>query len=330
MRSPAHDEEAGARMRPVMMDTLGVRGAGIIAVVAAFLVGDWCCAAQAPHAWDAAVTDAAHMAPDARIVVLDSATGRLLASSHLAEAARTLAYPGSAMKPLVLYGLVAAGRWDPRRRIACTRKLSIAGHTLNCPHPAADPMDARRALAWSCNTYFAAVGATLEAGQLRSLLAPTGLLGQTGLASGLAGGEATADFRDPKTRDENQLAVLGVSDVRVTPLEFAVAYRWLALQVAAHPDSMAAQVVRQGMEDSASFGMAGAADLGGVAVAGKTGTAGNEIDGRGRTHGWFVCMAPAKEARVIIVVYVPAGHGNDAAQVAGDLLAHSPLRLRQP
>ena len=163
---------------------------------------------------------------------------------------------------------------------------------------------------------------------MRTLLAPTGLLGQTGLDGSLKDGEATADFRDPQTVDENQLALLGINGVRVTPLEFAVAYRWLALQLAAHPDSEAAKVVSAGMEDSASFGMAGAADLGGVAVAGKTGTASAESGGP--THGWFLCLAPAKAPSAIIAVYLPAGRGNDAAHVAAVLLAHSPLRPAKP
>jgi len=272
--------------------------------------------------WDSAVALAAHKAPDARIVVLDFATGRLVASNHLAEAVHTLANPGSAMKPLTLYGLVAAGLWDPARRIACTRKLRIGVHSLNCSHPAAGPFDARQALTWSCNTYFATVAAGLPPGELRRLLEPSGLLVSTGLAPG----EATAEFREPRTPDETRLALLGVDGVRVSPLEFAVAYRWLGLQLDAHPASAASQVVRAGLEDSASFGMAGAADLGGVPVAGKTGTASAEASGRGPTHGWFLCLAPATQTRAVIAVYLPTGHGNDAAQVAAELLAHSPLR----
>ena len=115
------------------------------------------------------------------------------------------------MKPLVLYGLIASGRWDPSRRIACTRRLRIAGRSLDCSHPAADPMDALEALAWSCNAYFAAVGATLAPGELRRLLAPSGLLSQTGLASD----EAIAEFREPRTRDDEGLAVLGELTPRV-------------------------------------------------------------------------------------------------------------------
>lgn len=306
-----------------MMDTLDVRGAGMMAVMV-WLVGAGCGLAQDAGGWaagwDGAVGRGGRMAPEARIVVVDEASGRVLAARHLDEAARTLAAPGSTLKPLVLYGLVSGGRWDPGRRVACTRKLRVAGRELNCTHPAADPMDAREALTWSCNSYFAAVGATLRPGELRGLLAPTGLLGETGLAAG----EATAAMREPGSVDDERLAVLGVEGVRVTPLELAAAYRWLGLQLAAHGGTEAARVVRAGLEDSASFGMAGAAGLGGVPVAGKTGTA--SAAGGGQTHGWFAGIAPADAPRVVIVVYLPAGHGADAARVAAEVLAHSPLR----
>ncbi len=282
------------------------------------------CLSQPAHTWSSAVEAAAQTAPEARIVVLDIASGRLLAASRLHEAARTLAAPGSTLKPLVLYSLVASGRWQPARRIACTRSLRIAGRSLNCSHPPSGPMDAREALAWSCNTYFAAVARSLGPGELRRLLAPTGLLGQTGLAPG----EASAEFRDPQTLDESSLTLLGVDGIRVTPLELAEAYRWLALQVQANANTPAAQVVQSGLADSASFGIAGAASLGGVPVAGKTGTA--NFGAGTPSHGWFAGFVPAARPTVVVSVYLPAGHGANAAQVAAELLAHSPLRQARP
>jgi len=270
-------------------------------------------------AWQSAIQRAAREAPEARTVVLDIADGRLLAAHSLNDAARTLAAPGSTMKPLVLYGLVSAGRWNPASRAACNRQLVVAGHRLACTHPLAPPFDAREALTWSCNTYFAAVARALRPGELGQLLRPTGLLGLTGLAHD----EAAAEFREPDSADAEQLSLLGVEGVRVTPLELAAAYRWLALELAAHSDSDAAQVVREGLEDSASFGMAGQASLGGVAVMGKTGTA--EGVESSRTHGWFVGLAPAEKPTVVIVVYLPSGRGADAAHVAGVILASAPL-----
>lgn len=307
-----------------MMDTLDVRSTKIFTVVVALLLGTCACWPQALPTWASAVVRAAQGRPDARIVVLDIGSGRLLASSHLKEAARTLSAPGSTLKPLVLYRLVDANHWDPSRRIACKRKLTIDGRKLDCTHPAADPMDAREALAWSCNTYFATVGGSLAPGELRALLGPTGLLSETGLVNG----EARAAFRDPQSADQNRLTLLGVDGVLVTPLELATAYRWLALQLAAHADTAAARVVEAGLTDSASFGMAGQASLGGVAVAGKTGTASAEEGGR--THGWFIGLAPANKPSVVIAVFLPDGRGADAAHLAGEVLAGSPLGRTQP
>jgi cell division protein FtsI/penicillin-binding protein 2 len=307
-----------------VFDTHRVRGAFVLSTGWAFLIGACFCAAQAPPSWATAAAYAAQSAPQARIVVLDIATGHLLAASHLADAALTLAAPGSTLKPLVLYGLVASGRWDPTRRIACTRNLRIAGRSLTCSHPAADPMDACQALTWSCNTYFAAVGASLRQGELHGLLALTGVLGQTGLASN----EATALFREAKTADESSLALLGVEGISITPLELAAAYRWLAIQLETHGGSAAARAVHDGLADSASFGIASSASRGGVSIAGKTGTA--NVGPGTPSHGWFAGLVPAEQPRVVVVVYLPAGHGANAAEVAAELLGHSPMRNPQP
>ena len=291
---------------------------GSIALAAACGALSAFCQTGAP-AWQSAVERAARDAPEARIVVLDIASGRLLAAHELNDAGRTLAAPGSTLKPLVLYALVSAGRWNPASRVACNRQLVVAGHRLACTHPPAPPFDAREALTWSCNSYFAAVARTLRPGELGQLLRPTGLLGLTGFVRD----EAAAEYQEPESIDAEQLALLGVEGVRVTPLELAAAYRWLVLELAAHSDSEATRVVRAGLEDSASFGMAGQASLGGVAVMGKTGTA--EGVASSQSHGWFACLAPAEKPKVVIVVYLTAGRGRDAAHVAGELLAHAPM-----
>ncbi len=303
------------RVRGALLPT--ILGAIFLAVSSGALNAS--CQTVAP-AWPSAVERAAREVPEARIVVLDIASGHLLAAHQLNDASRTLAAPGSTLKPLVLYGLVSAGRWNPASRVACNRQLVVAGHRLACTHPLAPPFDAREALTWSCNTYFAAVARALHPGELGQLLRPTGLLGVTGLVRD----EAAAEFREPDSADAKQLTLLGVEGVRVTPLELAEAYRWLAMELAAHPDSDAAQVVRAGLADSASFGMAGQASLGGVRVLGKTGTA--EGVASSRTHGWFVGMAPAEKPRVVIAVYLPSGRGADAAHVAGEILANAALR----
>lgn len=283
--------------------------------------------AEESQAWGSAVVRAALAMPEARLLVVDFTSGKVLASHRLKEAAGTLAFPGSTLKPLVLYQALAAGRWNGEQRVPCDGRLRVAGHTLACSHPRAEPMDARAALAWSCNRYFAAVAAAMPPHQLRPLLAQTGLLGLTGLGEAelrRAGkDEARAEYREPRSADELRLSVLGVEGIRVTPLELAAAYRWLGQQFALHPSAAATQVVAGGLEDSVNFGMAGAANVGGVRVAGKTGTASSQMGGQ--THGWFVGLAPADAPRVVIAIYLPAARGADAARLAASLLAASPL-----
>lgn len=278
-----------------------------------------CALSLCAQTWQAAVDGAARATPDARILVVDVDSNRVLAAHHLDEAARTLAAPGSTLKPLVLYQLLVRHGWNPEQRVACAGNLVIAGHALACSHPVAPPLDARQALAWSCNSYFAQVARSLHRGELDSLLRSTGILASTGLKQQ----EAVAEFRPPQSPEETQLAMLGVEGIRVTPLELTEAYRWLAREFAAHHESTATETVFAGLSDSASFGMAGQAGLGGVSVAGKTGTA--EGASTQKTHGWFAGYAPATHPRAVIVVYVPAGRGADAAHVAGVVLAQSPL-----
>jgi len=175
-------------------------------------------------------------------------------------------------------------------------------------------------LTWSCNAYFAELAEALSPEELHRALSVRGLLAATGLTAL----ESVAEFREPLSKEQIQLTVLGVEGIRVTLPELAEAYRSLAIDIAAHSYTKAARIVHAGLADSASFGMAGAASLGGVPVAGKTGTASAETGGL--THGWFVGLAPAQSPQVVIAIYLPSGRGTDAAQLAAEILALSPLR----
>ena len=294
------------------------------AFLAVFLTAVAVARAQSTSDWAPALNHAVAAAPDARIIVLNRHDGHILVSHNLREAARTLSAPGSTLKPLVLYKLLASGRWDPERRVACNRTLLISGHRLACSHPPAPPFDARAALAWSCNSYFAEVAGSMRGGELGAFLRSTGLLGPTRLADD----EAIAELHEPHTPQDTQLTVLGIEGIRITPLELATAYRWLANEIDAHPGAPAATTVGAGLADSAQFGMAQQASQNTGQVAGKTGTA--ESTGAHQTHGWFAGVAPVRDPQIVIVVFLPSGRGADAAHIAGLLLAHAPSSARKP
>ena len=163
---------------------------------------------------------------------------------------------------------------EPGAGTRAPRELQPPSHDsrppVGCSHPPAPPFDAREALTWSCNSYFAEVARTLAP---RRAWANCCVLPDCWALRDSREPEATAEFREPHTIDDGQLAFLGVEGVRTLHLwswllpTAGWPLRWLLI-----PDD-AAQVVRAGLQDSASFGMAGQASLGGVPVLGKTGTA---------------------------------------------------------
>jgi cell division protein FtsI/penicillin-binding protein 2 len=289
---------------------------GIVAACAGLLALSGVACAQQDPAWREAMQTASRVAPESRIVAVRLSDGHLVAARHRHEAAMTLSAPGSTLKPIVLYQMLTAGMWNADRRVPCRGELEIGGRRLACSHPVGAPFDARVALAWSCNAYFAQAAKAIPAGKLGEMLQPTGLLGPTGLASD----EATAQFRAPRSAEETELAVLGVEGIRVSPLELAEAYRWLARELNAHAGTTAATAVQDGLTASARFGTARGATMHGASVMGKTGTA-EGADGP-QTHGWFVGLTPAAKPEFVVVVYLPVGHGYDAARVAGEVLTH--------
>jgi membrane peptidoglycan carboxypeptidase len=80
-------------------------------------------------------------------------------------------------------------------------------------------------------------------------------------------------------------------------------------------------ILKAGMRQSVTSGVARNAAIQNVAVAGKTGTAEfGEIQWNGKypTHGWFAGFAPYDDPQIAVVVFLERGSGgNDAAPAAG-------------
>ncbi len=251
------------------------------------------------------------------VVVLDVDSGRVLAQHRLDTAARTLAAPGSAIKPFTLLALLESGKVKPEEGLQCPIELRIGKRRLNCSHPrVVEPMQASTALAYSCNFYFAQMALRLTNDELMRVLARAGL----NVPTGLAPNEVYGTLRAPSNNEQRQLLALGLEIIRVTPLGLAAAYRKLALLRKQSGKMRPAQeAVFAGLEASATYGMGTLAQTPGLQVAGKTGTASAEGVW---THAWFAGYAPAKAPEIVVVVYLVQGRGGlDAAPVAGKIFA---------
>lgn len=208
------------------------------------------------------------------VVLLELASGRM--SVQQGEA-NSRAAPGSVIKPFVLE---AAGSLPPLERI-CGRRLRLSGRNMDCQHPRlALPLGPREALAYSCNSYFAAAGMRVDPQQLTSTLRQFGFVVS----------------RAPETEAERQLMALGEFGVTTTPPDLA---RGFARLLAAHPGGVA------GLREAVEAGTAQWAAVDGVAVAGKTGTT--------RSHAWFAGYAPADRPVVVVVVLKAQGTGGSSA-----------------
>ena len=232
-----------------------------------------------------AAVDAAFGNREGTAVVVEIATGKVVASHRLDMASRTLASPGSTVKPFVLQALRERGAAN--LRLACPGRLQIGSKRLDCSHlPLTEPVDSHRAIVYSCNNWFAEASRRLSADDLRRTYLRFGFSSAVELAS-----------------DDNakRLQALGEAGVRVTPLELVAAYRKLAL--------MENSELANDLAGAAEFGTAQLAQPLGMSVAAKTGTT---ADGA-----WLAGWIPAVKPQYALVVYLPSGSGgSDAAPVA--------------
>jgi cell division protein FtsI/penicillin-binding protein 2 len=246
----------------------------------------------------------------ASALVLDISSGSLLAAEKPENAAQIRSAPGSILKPFFLAGALESGAIQPQTTVMCHRDLRVLGHNLSCSHPQTGvAFNAEEALAYSCNTYFADLASRLSAEQAVAVLREYGFSQGSYSTS-----ETSPVLRTPKTREDTQLLVLGLEGIRVTPEETAAAYRKLALKFSNSAFQSVLAPVEQGMLDSVRYGAAHNADVSGMKIAGKTGTASDP--GRPWTHGWFAGIAGEGSAGIIVVVYLPHGNGADAATIA--------------
>ena len=250
------------------------------------------------------------------VVVLDVATGQVLADDNYKLAAQRVAAPGSTVKPFVLIELLQSGKLDPGQQVYCRRTLTIAGKRMDCSHSAAvRSINATDAIAYSCNTYFATMAARLNPAELVQVYERAGFTAPTHIAPDEQTGRVA---RAPDVL-HLQLQALGDWGVEITPLELVAAYRNLAIEKRDGSAPQSVAPVFDGMERSVKYGMAHAAWSAGISAAGKTGTAANIRSAQ--THGFFAGYAPADKPEIVLMVYLEQGRGSDAAAIASQIFS---------
>ncbi|HET7303674.1 MAG TPA: penicillin-binding protein 2, partial [Segeticoccus sp.] len=249
--------------------------------------------------------------------------------------------PGSTFKLVTAAAALSSGDFSPESQLPGPAVLDLPQTTSELPNDdglpcgPGDSATLTRALVRSCNTTFGWLGMKLGAKDLRQQAQAFGF-GQT-LQVPMRVTPSTfpsGDLNPPQTAQ----SAIGQYDVRVTPLQMAMlsagiandgkvmtpylvdAVRGRNLETSHHSPEELSQAVSPKVADQLTRMMTGvvtsgtgtAAQIPGVDVAGKTGTAEH---GPGEApDAWFTAFAPAHQPQVAVAVVVEDGGraGNEA------------------
>ena len=254
--------------------------------------------------------------------------------------------PGSTFKLVTAAAGLESGRYDPGTSVRGGTSLRLPGTTTDLPNFGGSDCGGERisltqALMVSCNVSFAAMGLDLGRDALEAQATAFGF-GQEYL-EGL-GGQAASVFPDDLDEPSTALSAIGQFEVRATPLQMAQVVATVAnngqgmrpylvdevlapdLSVLGKTDpevmperamsAQSASELTQMMVEVVDRGSGATAQLPGIKVAGKTGTAQSEADRA--PYAWFVSFAPADDPQVAVAVLVEdAGVERDAISGSG-------------
>ncbi|MBP6997462.1 MAG: penicillin-binding protein 2 [Phycicoccus sp.] len=249
--------------------------------------------------------------------------------------------PGSTFKVVTTTMALDSGQYQPDSVVPGPATLDLPQTTVgldNDDHQPCGPNDETtlsHALVISCNTAFASIGMELGADALRTQAQKFGFGDSLEIPMTVTPSSVPAELNDPQTAQSS----IGQYDVRVTPLQMAMVAAGIAnngvvmkpylianvlasdlssietaspsqLSVATSPE--VAHQVRDMMVEVVNSGTGTAAQIDGVQVAGKTGTAQHAENAA--PHAWFISFAPADNPTIAVAVVVENGGrlGNEA------------------
>ncbi len=274
--------------------------------------------------------------------VMDADTGRILWVRNERMLSAYSFQPGSIFKVVTAYQALRTDRVDPHEIYRCQGWDGDEGpaeRPVRCWLKAGHgPVNLAKALAYSCNLYFARLGTRLDGPGLLGAARLFGLGRSTG--SDLPG-EVAGHLPAQATRqDMGRLAIGQGQGVEVTGLQVlsligAVANGGVLYsprkaapgagptpQRGVVPGAEQLRYLRDSLEEASTFGTGALQHLRRLRMAGKTGTAAwRKVEWR--THGWYMGFWPMRDPQLALVVFVHKGFGSkEAAAVARTVLEH--------
>jgi peptidoglycan glycosyltransferase len=250
--------------------------------------------------------------------------------------------PGSTFKVVTAAAALESGKFTADSVLPGPAALDLPQTTASLPNSggracgAGDQVTLTDALRISCNTAFGWLGLELGGDALRTQAAKFGFGDQLTIPMRVSPSSVPAELNAPQSAQ----SAIGQYDVRVTPLQMAMVAAGIGnrgvvmkpylvksavtsdlttietgspstLSEAVSPQ--VAATLTSMMETVVDSGTGTAAQIPGVKVAGKTGTAQHAVGAA--PHAWFISFAPAENPTVAVAVVVEEGGdaGNEAS-----------------
>jgi peptidoglycan glycosyltransferase len=257
--------------------------------------------------------------------------------------------PGSTFKLVTAAAALSSGTYQPDSSVPGPAVLDLPQTDTNLPNyfngtctPGSETTTLTQALRRSCNTTFGALGLELGDEALREQAEKFGLNKDIDVPQPVA----RSVFPDKLDPPQTAQSAIGQFDVRTTPLQMAMVAAGIAnrgivmtpylVEKVTGPDLqvlnrtapqelseavsplVAAQLTRM-MVDVVEQGTGSNAQIPGIEVAGKTGTA--QVGGGRNPHAWFASFAPANDPKVAVAVVLENGGSDAQLEVSGNQLA---------
>jgi penicillin-binding protein 2 len=260
--------------------------------------------------------------------------------------------PGSTFKPIMALTGLETGIIDPDRTFHCSGGASFYGQYHRCWDPRGHgTVNMLRGIVYSCDVYFYNVGNLVGIENIAKYAEMAGYGKKTGIdlpaeAAGVVPSPQRKIrlYRTKWYAGETVSVAIGQGDLQVSPLQLAYVIGGLARDGVSYTPHMLKSLtptikprtwtinqenverVKDAMLQVVRIGTGGAAQLPGVDVCGKTGSAQTASDAYMKAHhldtnAWFVAFAPKDDPQIVVAaLYEGAGHGPLAAQLVRDVM----------
>jgi peptidoglycan glycosyltransferase len=233
--------------------------------------------------------------------------------------------PGSSMKVMTASAALDTGTVKPDTQL--TGPAEYQG-VRNFESGDFGTLDFATAVKYSVNTAFAQVALDLGAKRLTDYAERFGFNRQPSMALYAA----TPSFPFPEDTGDLMWGSIGQAQTLATPLQMASVAATVAnggqrmeprIDLGEEPRGervtkpSTASTMTELMRNVVTGGTGVAANVTGLEVAGKTGTAEVDVNGERKNHAWFICFAPASDPKVAIAVV--SEYGGVGGQVAAPL-----------